>query len=451
MFKREDFFLFPEVEDIPFGIYQQVNQNYSSQSIILPFPNDFLLSKSNNDFSKPFKPLNPSKSFLNRKRNSSYITSNNQIILLSSNSYGQKYHSKNSLYNNNPEENLSIEKKENLKNISYKKLFKVEKEHIKQNKIQMTKISEKADNNNILEKTNNLLFKFNYYYFRENYYSKYENYTFTEPQLIPMKTIIDNYSSYIGKLWNNEIKIFDDKSELISIEENSIVYKDILKFLKNEKGGKKNHNSKRSFEPDEMVTKIKTYILRQIIEIINSFSEMKNSPIEIIKKFLINNKIKSDFNLIYLEQYIYSIVSNDASTISKISNCEKIKNIMNSNNINEEHESLIEFLNLTFKDCLKMFTYQYKDKRFSINLCDFLIKEYKNFKIDDNISDIEKIKLKKNYIATLLLIAYNFERVFFLKLRRGFKNDKKNLELKIKSFYFKLFINKLKRKINKKI
>lgn len=216
MFK--DLYIFPEGEDIQFGIYQQVNQNYSSQSIIFPFSNGLILTKSNNDFSKPFKPLNPSESFLNRKRNSSYITSNNQIILLSSNSYGQKYHLKNSLYNNNPEENLSIEKKENLKNISYKKLFKVEKEHIKQNKIQMTKISEKADNNNILEKTNNLLFKFNYYYFRENYYSKYENYTFTEPQLIPMKTIIDNYSSYIGKLWNNEIQIFDDKSELISLK-----------------------------------------------------------------------------------------------------------------------------------------------------------------------------------------------------------------------------------------
>lgn len=398
--------------------------------------------------------------YISRKRNrdNSNSSNNKSSFLFNGNIFSKFF--KNSNDNKSSDLNIILEqpiKKESSlinKIIIYPEIFKIEKEPINKNdihKVQKKDINFINDNKDISNYNNdiykekyndNILFKFNYYYFRKHYYTKYEECIFNEPHFISMKKIIKKYQKYINELWNGDKKIYNNKYELIYIHKNSknyIIYKNILEFLKNKKGGTKKEKLKRGLDPDEMLTKIKTYILQKIITFINTFEDLKNSPIETIQKNLINNKIKSDFNLIYLKQHLYSILSNDSSSICKYSNCDKIKKILFS--CNKEKEK--EFLNLTIQDCLDIFRYKCKDKKIEINLNAFLIQEYNNFLVKDNKSNSEKIKLKKDYIASLLLIIYNFERAFFLKLKRGFRGDKKLLGLLIKYTYFKIFINKI--------
>ena len=158
-----------------------------------------------------------------------------------------------------------------------------------------------------------------------------------------------------------------------------------------------------------MINKIKTKLLDSILNYINYF-DMKNYEIYTLKKNLINTKIGAHFNLVYLRQYLYDILSNDSSESNYNTNKEKILKIKDQN-----PTFFNQNLCLTVQNCLDIFRYKQLNPHFKNKLVEFLNKEYKEFK--DDITDV------KDYIASLLLLAYNFERFFYLRLKNGEKNN----------------------------
>ena len=78
-------------------------------------------------------------------------------------------------------------------------------------------------------------------------------------------------------------------------------------------------------------------------------------------------------------------------------------------------------LSLTIQYYLDIFRYKLPNNQFKIKLVDYLIKEYKKNK-DENENKKCEYSLK-DYIAALLLLTYNYERFFFLRLKRNFRKD----------------------------
>ena len=304
---------------------------------------------------------------------------------------------------------------------------------------------------NILDKKKLKIFNYNNY--KQTYYNIYKNYKFKEPPFIDLKNIIndENNKSMLDNL-GKKIGIFFGEDNISEIE-NGIIFKNLSNFLENPKNKDKIKDNIiykykiRKFMIDEMSTKTKTFLLNKITEHINSFDEMKNNEIKKLDIDLINNKIKGDFNFIYLNQYIYSILANESK--SKNNNYEIIKKIINEYNEKGEHSKLVKYLYFTVIDYLDMIRYKKIDetKKLKEKLDDFLIDEYINFKdvskkgkgleyyinllYEKNIfnhSENNENKIldyiKKDYICSLLLLTFNLERFFFLRISRGFKKTK---------------------------
>ena len=266
--------------------------------------------------------------------------------------------------------------------------------------------------NNKLPNLNIKLYKFNYEYFKNNY-KEFEQNKFEEPKFISIYEILGNHREEISELWNNQIKIFDDESDLINIVKNGKICGNVINFLTEYY---KFNDEKRRFHPDKMINKIKTAFNESIRDYINSFKEMKYK-ISKLKKNLINNAIKSDFNLNYLRQPLYSILSNDSNESNRKSNYEKI--LINLNNINKDNSNLMEYLRLKIQDYLDIFRYKLPNIHFKIKLVDYLIKE--NKKCKDESENKKGDYCLRDYIAALLLLTYNFERFFYLRLKRNFR------------------------------
>ena len=180
----------------------------------------------------------------------------------------------------------------------------------------------------------------------------------------------------------------------------------------------------RGQQPDEMIQKYKTLLVQESIYSINTYDEFKNNKIETIDKYKISEAKKVDFNFILLEQKISSIIPN------KQSNFLKIKKIMEEYQENGEHSSLFKHLNLTLQDVLDIILYKnvnnkfydelneefkdkFKEKFFKKKIVEFLNGIYKNLKYDENT--------KKDYIAGLLLLGYNFKLYLSNKIKRDFR------------------------------
>ena len=195
-------------------------------------------------------------------------------------------------------------------------------------------------------------------------------------------------------------------------------------------GIKEKVDLKRAQEPDEMSKRIKTLVMQQSINSANKFDEFKYNELEMIDKNKISEQIKADFQLCLLEQKIYSIVSNDIKSINPKCNYNKIKKIINEfNKDNNKHVPLIDLLCLTFEDCLNIILYKKEDmyidkieegkvqkiSLFDKKLIEFLYDIYKSLKYEEEI--------KKDYIAAMILLAYNFKRLFYLKPKRNFRSN----------------------------
>lgn len=344
--------------------------------------------------------------------------------------------------NINTENNLI----ENNNNINYKN--------------EKNELFSKNDNNlkNIINIEENLpqninLYTFNYLYFKKNYYLKYQKFNIKGPAFIAIENIIDTYRENIKILWKSDILIFENENDLRNIEENSLIYKNLLNFLENKK---QEANLNRKFMPDEMSNKIKTLLLEQIMDGFNSSEEIKNNNIKIkkIDANLINNQNKGDFNYIYLSQFLYSILSNESKY--KSNNYEIIKGIIESYNKDKNHLSLIYYLCYTVQDCLDIIRYKKEDKtgKFSKKLIEFIIDESKKFQKvkfqGKQITDNEEIKrIKKDYIRSLLLLAFNLERFYYLRDSRGFRGEKAQYSkflTEIRKFIYKKFFKNIKNK-----
>ena len=241
-----------------------------------------------------------------------------------------------------------------------------------------------------------------------------------EPEFIDMDTIIKSKLEQIKRLWTGKNPIFKDKNDLNNTNGN--IYRYLLLFLKKEK---ENIQLIRSRQPDEMSQKIKSFVLEEIINSTNKFDEFNNYKLDKIDKHKVYEPTKRDFQLSLLEKEIYLIISNDVNlNCNPKYNYNKINEIITSG----KNDELQAHLKLTFQDCLDIITYKkvYDDKKsekFDKKLIEFLYKVYGEIKINDNEKDKEE-EIKKDYIAAMLLLAYNFKRLFFIKESRDFRSDK---------------------------
>lgn len=241
-----------------------------------------------------------------------------------------------------------------------------------------------------------------------------------EPEFIDMDTIIKSKLEQIKRLWTGKNPIFKDKNDLNNTNGN--IYRYLLSFLKKEK---ENIQLIRSRQPDEMSQKIKSFVLDEILNSTNKFDEFNNYKLDKIDKHKVYEPTKRDFQLSLLEKEIYLIISNDVNlNCNPKYNYNKINEIITS----RKNDELQAHLKLTFQDCLDIITYKkvYDDEKsdkFDKKLIEFLYKVFDEIKIDKDEKDKEE-EIKKDYIAAMLLLAYNFKRLFFIKESRDFRSDK---------------------------
>ena len=271
--------------------------------------------------------------------------------------------------------------------------------------------------NNIIDKINlNKLQVFNKDNYKQNY-EKYKEIKFKEPKFISLKEIIknDDVKENLSKLWNFEINIYDDESDFTNSMKNGDIIKNVILFLKH---NIKQINKFRKFDPDQMINKIKRSLNESIRQYINSFLEIKYKVCK-LKKQLINEASDAHFNLMYLNQPLYSILINDSNDINKLSNYDKIKFIYKDN------KDLIDNLELTIQDYLDIFRYKKTNVKFQFKLVDFLTKLSREIKFND-INEKKEI-IKKDYVSSVLLLTYNYERFFYLRLKNDFKIAEKKI------------------------
>ena len=191
--------------------------------------------------------------------------------------------------------------------------------------------------------------------------------------------------------------------------------------------GKNHHITMKKFSPDNLIRKLKTFIKNANREAINTFKELGyginilmtgDDKLENIGKY---------FNLAYLEQPLYAVLSNETKENTIITNYSKIEGIISEYNKNKEITELIEHLCLTVKDSLDILTYKKEDnsERYKEKIFNYVEKEYKINKFDEK--DAEELGenlefLKKDYIASLIFLAFNFEEYFLHKKEREKNN-----------------------------
>ena len=262
---------------------------------------------------------------------------------------------------------------------------------------------------------------FNYNEFKNNY-DKNKNSIFNkinefDKELPPFFSIeeIKNIP-FIKQLWSGNNSIYNSEEDFNNSVRYGIIYTYLFNYL-NKIKNKDIKVSHRNHKPDEMSQKYKTFVIQGMINSINSFKEMKNNEIDKIDIDSIYGPIKADFQLALLKKEMFTIISNDVNSTNIKCNYQKIEKIIKEYNEKKKHMSLIKHLLLTFQDCLDIILYKKEDpnKIFTKKLIDFLNCNYKKLNCD--------IITKKDYIAALLLLGYNFERLFNLKPKRAFREQ----------------------------
>ena len=258
---------------------------------------------------------------------------------------------------------------------------------------------------------------FNYDEFRKNYDLIYKNKieNTDEPPFVSIEEIKE--IELIKQLWTIQNAIFNSEIDFNNTLEKGDIYRYLFSFL-NGKDYKKPKD--RAHQPDEMSQRFKSFIIEEAINSTNDFKEFKLLKLDKIDKNKIYVPIKRDFQLCLLERKIYSIISNDINNFHSKYNYEIIQKILMENREQGNYTILVEHLNLTFKDCLNIIIYKKEDtnNKFQKKLIEFLYRTYDEIEYDE--------KTKKDYISAMLLLTYNYERIFFLKIPRGFRKNNKS-------------------------
>ena len=265
--------------------------------------------------------------------------------------------------------------------------------------------------------------EFNYNVFYENYSNYYKNkYNYAEPRFIKPEEYIGIFNSKLKDLWTGQHAIFDNELDLLN--RNGKIYNDLINFLANKKTYQ--HKKDRRFYSDNMSEKIKTQLNKMIFIPFNSYFKKEIKILYQTKKS--KNNGKNDYNYVLLEMPIYSILSNNEDNKKNIQ-----KFIENSKSNRKKQKHLLKFLFSKLEDCLDYFVFikNDKDRMFNNeNIVKYLKEEYKKLSYDNveiinkNMKREKKIRNKedlKDYIASLLLLAYNLKRLYYLKIGRGFK------------------------------
>jgi hypothetical protein len=237
-----------------------------------------------------------------------------------------------------------------------------------------------------------------------------------------LKEIVNSKNGiFLTELWENE-KIFVSKDELIKMEECEICKK-IANYLKTGKNQRKNKKGERmrKTERDQMMIKILTHLAQSFLKATNSFKEFKKFPIAPMIRTLINIHLIPDFIFEYLRKPISAILSNKSKDINSITNKRKIEKIINENDKNQE---VIKHLDSPVQKCLGFFRYEEENPRFEYKLVDYLIEEFETQKMR------ESRNFAKEYIASLLLLAFNFE--LFFQIKKNSRNkDKEEKQINV--------------------
>ena len=260
------------------------------------------------------------------------------------------------------------------------------------------------------------------YTFNKNYFDQLNNVNENEKKsrdvfIKRISQISQEYEDKFDILYENNIFKIGD---LIKIESIGKIYRNTVDVM----NGAKNNLIIKQFFPDNIITRFKTFVKNSNKDAINSFDEIKYNISSLKTGDKILENIGKSFNLIYLEQPLYSVLSNESNENEINSNYKKIEEIINKYNQNKQITPLIEYLCLTVKESIDILTYKKEDKydKYKIKIFDYAAKEYEKFKIDKKKAqefgeDLEF--LKKDYIASLILLAYNFEEYFTRKKGRA--------------------------------
>ncbi len=265
------------------------------------------------------------------------------------------------------------------------------------------------------------------YIFNKQYYDIVNTYNSNTKEnktninnIMTILQISEEYKDKFAILYKN--KVFE-VSDLNDIEQNGIIYKNVFNIIK----GKNNKINMKKFFADNLINKIKTFIKNANIEAINDFKELKHKINTLMTGEEILDNIGKKFNLTYLEQPLYSVLSNESNETKdypKLRNFTIIDGIIKEYNKNKIKTPLNEHLCLTVKDTLDILTYKknYENDKFKEKIFDYALKQYNNNKFDekDAVELGENLEfLKKDYVASLIFLAYNFEEYFLNKKGRA--------------------------------
>ena len=130
----------------------------------------------------------------------------------------------------------------------------------------------------------------------------------------------------------------------------------------------------------------------------------------------------------------YKILSNDTSDNNNKSNYNIIKRIINSNN--KQNHIIKEALMLTWREYLDIFRYNYTNELKSkigktlFEKINVNFNKIDNFIFEMSVKNYNDENKKKDYLSSLLLLTYNYERYFNKKLTRKSCQNRKNKKLK---------------------
>lgn len=249
-----------------------------------------------------------------------------------------------------------------------------------------------------------------------------------EPPLINLEEILKIFEKKSSL--KNLLELNSEDSDIITIEDllNSEIQNTTKKIFKI------TCKKLRKFHNDEIILKIKSNINKYIIDFINLLIEEKNKSLTSrkispennkllpIKYNLISLPLTRNFNLELLDTPLFNILSNDINGNYPKNNFNIINHIMNSEDNN--YQTLKSALKLTWKDYLNIFRYNNSQLNIDENLLKLIDQKFN--KIDAFIKNLKKIKEeeKNDYIISVLLNLFNYERYFINKQTRK-QTDKK--------------------------
>ena len=211
------------------------------------------------------------------------------------------------------------------------------------------------------------------------------------------------------------------------------------KFGRKKDGDDSGKHKKNS--EDNIIFKIKSNYNNWLLNLINKFIEKYSPNSEKLKKIDFQNFskiINQEKNISFLNMKLCEIFSQNISLIysklinengGKDHNKKIIERIMKSED--EKLKIVKELLKITYKDGLDIYRFKENETNLSKTLIDEIINLMEG-RVDKFLKDTYKNEIKKNqnneaaydFVSSLLIMVYNYERWFLMKTPRKKKENK---------------------------